>query len=29
VTLMLLIDVVSAVINFIAGLFMGEGQTWQ
>jgi len=26
---MLLIDVVSAMINFIAGIFMAEGQNWQ
>jgi len=26
---MLLIDVVSAMINFIAGLFMAEGQDWK
>ena len=29
VTLMLLIDVVSAMIKFIAGIFMAEGQNWQ
>jgi hypothetical protein len=29
VTLMLLIDVVSAMVNFIAGLFMAEGQDWK
>jgi len=26
---MLLIDVVSAMVNFIAGLFMAEGQDWK
>jgi len=26
---MLLIDVVSAVINFIAGIFAAEGQDWK
>jgi hypothetical protein len=29
VTLMLLIDVVSAMVKFIAGLFMAEGQDWK
>jgi hypothetical protein len=29
VTLMLLIDVVSAMINFVASIFMAEGQNWQ
>jgi hypothetical protein len=28
VTLMLLIDVVSAMVKFIAGIFMAEGQNW-
>jgi hypothetical protein len=28
VTLMLLIDVVSAIAKIVAGLFKGEGQTW-
>jgi len=26
---MLLIDVVSAMIKFVAGIFMAEGQNWQ
>jgi hypothetical protein len=28
VTLMLLIDVVSAMVRIVAAVFKGEGQTW-
>jgi hypothetical protein len=28
VTLMLLIDVVSAMVSFVAKLFMADGQDW-